>query len=83
MSSSETSSKERAAEKIHVAGSHSPKRTKRLRVSLACAEVSRYFLVSNRRQKIAGASIVFKSDIKIHLQCRKKKELCDGNQPVC
>lgn len=43
MSSSQTSSKKRDAETIHVAGSPNAKRAKRLRVSLACAEVSRCF----------------------------------------
>lgn len=67
MSRSETSSKKRDAETIHVAESPNAKRTKRSRVSLACAEVSRGFRAYNRRRKSAGYLVVSKSNVKICL----------------
>lgn len=79
----ETTSRKRDAETIHVAGHPEAKRTKRLRVSLACAEVSRCFRVGDRRREIAARLVISKSDVCFCPQCRRKKERCDGKQPVC
>lgn len=83
MPSSETTSRKRGVETIHVAGHPEAKRNKRLRVSLACAEASKCFRICGRRCGGAGRLAIPKSDLDFCSQCRRKKERCDGKQPVC